>query len=160
MIRSFFGSAILLSALLVSTISFAQTQADKDEQVLKAYFAKNKIKATRTPAGVYYVVSKKGSGENMKAGQHIAMKYLGTFLDGKRFDGNMDEKFNSKGNPYSFTLGAGQVIRGWDEGIQHFNTGSRGTIYLPSAMGYGAQGMGPIPPNSVLVFHIEVVGVQ
>jgi FKBP-type peptidyl-prolyl cis-trans isomerase len=88
------------------------------------------------------------------------MKYLGTFLDGKQFDGNMDENFELKRAPFSFLLGKGQVIRGWDEGIQNFSVGSQGTLYLPSELAYGPNGNGRIPPNSVLIFQIEVVDAQ
>jgi FKBP-type peptidyl-prolyl cis-trans isomerase len=160
MMRSIVSSLVLLCSLFATSGVFAQSQADTDEKLLKEYFAKNKIKATRTPSGLYYVITKKGTGENAKPGQTVSMKYLGTFLDGKRFDGNMDEKFALTGNPFTFVLGSHQVIAGWDEGVQFFNLGSQGTLYLPSGIGYGPSGRGPIPPNTIMKFNVEVVGIR
>lgn len=160
MIKSIVSSLFLFCTMLVSVAGYAQSQKEIDDKILTEYFAKNKIKATMTPSGLYYVVSKKGNGPNVKPGQNVSMKYLGTFLDGKRFDGNMDENFELKGNPFTFMLGKGQVIRGWDEGVQFFSVGSQGTLYLPSGVAYGERGVGPIPPNSVLVFHVEVVSAN
>ena len=74
-------------------------------------------------------------------------------LDGEKFDSSLD-----RGEPLNFTLGQGMVIRGWDEGITYFNKNSKGTIYIPSSLGYGASGAGGvIPPNAVLVFEIELI---
>jgi FKBP-type peptidyl-prolyl cis-trans isomerase len=74
-------------------------------------------------------------------------------LDGEKFDSSLD-----RGDPLNFTLGQGMVIRGWDEGITYFNKNSKGTIYIPSSLGYGASGAGGvIPPNAVLVFEIELI---
>jgi FKBP-type peptidyl-prolyl cis-trans isomerase FkpA len=160
MIKSIVSSLFLFCTMLVSVAGYAQSQKEIDDKILTEYFAKNKIKATMTPSGLYYVVSKKGNGPNVKPGQSVSMKYLGTFLDGKRFDGNMDENFELKGNPFTFTLGRGQVIKGWDEGVQFFSVGGQGTLYLPSGVAYGERGVGPIPPNSVLVFHVEVVSAN
>jgi FKBP-type peptidyl-prolyl cis-trans isomerase len=153
-------SSLLLCALFAAVTGFGQTQKEKDDKILTEYFAKNKIKATKTPSGLYYVITKKGTGANAKPGQTVSMKYLGTFLDGRRFDGNMDENYEAKGSPYNFILGQGQVIQGWDEGVQYFSAGSRGVMYLPSALGYGPSGMGPIPPNTVLVFKVEAVAIR
>lgn len=153
-------SVFFLCTVLLSFASFAQTdQKAKDEKLLKDYFAKNKIKATRTGSGLYYVITKKGSGENAKKGQMVAMNYLGKFMDGKKFDANVDDNFNNI-RPFQFTLGIGQVIQGWDEGVQLLNPGSRATLYLPSGIAYGPSGRGPIPPNSVLVFDVEVLSAK
>jgi FKBP-type peptidyl-prolyl cis-trans isomerase FkpA len=160
MIKSIASTLFLFCSMFLTIAGYAQTQADRDEATLKEYFAKNKIKATRTPSGLYYVISRPGSGPNARSGQQVAMKYLGTFLDGKRFDGNMDKNFEMERDALKFKLGVGQVIAGWDEGIQFFNKGARGTIYLPSALAYGQQGIGPIPPNSILMFHVELISAD
>ena len=146
--------------MLFGITAVAQTQNEKDEAILKEYFKKNKIKATRTATGLYYVITKKGSGENAKKGQNVSMNYLGTFLDGKKFDGNIDEKYNSTRSPLNFQLGVGQVVPGWDEGIQLLNPGTRATLYLPSSVGYGAAGRGPIPPNTIMVFNVELLSAK
>lgn len=148
--------------LLFAFTSKAQdaTQAAKDEATLKAYFAKNKIKATRTPSGLYYVIHKKGSGANAQKGQMVSMKYMGKFLDGKMFDGNMDDKYNLTRNALNFKIGVGQVIAGWDEGILLLNPGTQATLYIPSGIGYGPGGRGPIPPNSIMMFDVELISVN
>jgi FKBP-type peptidyl-prolyl cis-trans isomerase len=159
--KKLLGTVLFICALFSAAAIRAQDQNTKDEKILKDYFAKNHIKATRTPSGLYYVITKKGTGENAKPGIPVSMNYMGKFLDGRIFDANIDEKYQSIPGkaPFSFILGTGQVIPGWDEGVQLLNKGSRATFYLPSALGYGAQAIGPIPPNSVLVFDVEVVSI-
>ncbi len=135
-------------------------QAKIDEDMLKEYFAKNKINATRTASGLYYSITQKGTGANAAAGKKVTMNYTGKTMDGKSFDSNQDPKFGHV-SPFPFTLGAGQVIRGWDEGIQLMNLGTKGVLYIPSGMAYGAQSPTPaIPPNSILIFDVEVVGID
>ena len=167
MIKKVLGSLFFAGAMLVAGNSFAQDQAQKDEQILKEYFAKNGIKATRTPSGLYYTIKKKGSGDNAKVGQTVTMNYYGKLLDGKRFDSNgIDDNFNpvpmSPGRTaFSFPLGAHRVIAGWDEAVQLLNKGEQAVIYLPSGIAYGPNGAGgAIPPNAVLVFDVEVVAIQ
>ena len=159
---------LLKSLLLAATVLFsfsasslAQDQKKIDDDLLKKHFAKNKIKATKTATGLYYVISKKGTGPNAKAGQNVSMKYQGKFLDGKQFDGNMDDNFNlQRPTPLQFQLGKGMVIAGWDEGIQLLNKGCRATFYIPSGLGYGPGGRGPIPANTCMVFNVELVDAQ
>lgn len=146
--------------IFVAGVAYAQDQKAMDDKILTEYFAKNKIKATKTSSGLYYVITKTGTGANARAGQNVSMLYYGHFLDGKRFDGNMDANYKPTGNPITFSLGAHQVITGWDEGIQLLNMGCRATLYLPSGLAYGANAVGPIPPNSVLVFDVEVAGIN
>ncbi|MBS1587807.1 MAG: FKBP-type peptidyl-prolyl cis-trans isomerase [Bacteroidetes bacterium] len=149
---------LLLFTVLFTTAS-AQDQAAKDEQILKEYFAKNHIKATRTASGLYYTIDKKGEGPNVKPGQQVNVNYLGRFLDGNKFDGNVDEKYAPVAgrSVLSFTVGTGRVIAGWEEGLLLLNKGCRATLYLPSALAYGSAGNGRIPANSVLMFNVEMV---
>ncbi len=152
----------LAFTLMFAYTSYAQDagQKEKDDKILKDYFAKNKIKASKTASGLYYVISKKGTGENAAKGKVVNMNYLGKFLDGKSFDGNVDENYKSTRAPLTFTLGVGQVVPGWDEGIQLLNPGTRATLYIPSHLGYGPGGRGPIPPNTVMVFNVELISVN
>ena len=159
MIKTLFSAIILICSVFAATSGFSQGQKETDEKILTEYFAKNKIKATRTASGLYYTITKQGEGANAKAGQKVSMKYLGKFLDGKKFDSNVDDNFNMT-HPLEFTLGIGQVVKGWDEGIQLLNPGSKATLYLPSAIGYGPAGRGPIPPNTVMVFDVELVSAK
>jgi len=154
--KTILSAVLLICTLMVSSIGFAQDQKSIDDKILTDYFAKNKIKASKTASGLYYVIHKQGSGENARAGQKVSMKYFGKFLDGRKFDANMDENYTCA-NPLVFTLGIGQVIKGWDEGIQLLNPGTRASLYIPSAIGYGPSGRGPIPPNTIMVFDVELV---
>lgn len=149
----------LLSLVSISFVSFAQTQAEKDDAILQKYFAEHKIKATKTPSGLYYVINQKGSGDNAKAGQNVTVNYTGKLLDGKPFDSNVDPQFNHV-QPFSFTLGNHQVISGWDEGIAHYNKGAKGTLYVPSTLGYGPQSRGPLPANAIMIFDVELVDAK
>jgi FKBP-type peptidyl-prolyl cis-trans isomerase FkpA len=162
MTKNLLGSLLLLCALLFATGGYAQDdQKKKDDEILKEYFKKNHIKAQKTPSGLYYTINKKGTGDNAKVGQNVTMNYLGKFMDGKQFDANMDANYQPVAGrqPFTFNLGRHQVISGWDEGVQLLNKGSRATLYLPSGLAYGPNGRGGIPPNSILIFDVEVMGI-
>lgn len=138
----------------------ATEQAKMDDDMLKEYFTKNNIKAEKTASGLYYSISQKGLGPNAAPGKKVTMNYTGKTMDGKAFDSNLDPKFGHV-SPFPFTLGVGQVIKGWDEGIQMMNLGTKGVLYIPSGMAYGPQSPTPaIPPNSILIFDVEVVGID
>jgi len=135
-------------------------QAKIDDQLLQDYFKKNNIKATKTPSGLYYTVTQKGLGATAAKGKKVTMNYTGKTLDGKLFDSNIDPKFNHV-SPFTFTLGVGQVIKGWDEGVQLLQLGSKGSFFIPSGLAYGPSAMGSaIAANSVLIFDVEVVGID
>lgn len=138
----------------------ATLQNDIDNRLLTDYFAKNNIKATKTPTGLYYTITKEGTGPNAMSGQSVTVNYTGKTLDGKTFDSNVDSNFHHV-QPFSFNLGQHQVISGWDEGVTLFKKGTKGTLYIPSPMAYGAQSPSPaIPANSVLIFDIEVTDIK
>ena len=96
-----------------------------------------------------------GDGEEAVAGKTITVHYTGTLTDGTKFDSSKD-----RGTPFSFNLGAGQVIQGWDQGFEGMKVGGVRKLTIPPAMGYGASGAGPIPPNSTLIFEVELLGVE
>ncbi len=155
-------SMLLLCTMFIAYTGFAQdpaAQAKQDDKSLTDYFKKNKIKPTKTPSGMYYLITKKGTGEHAKVGQKVSMSYLGKFLDGKKFDANVDDNFKNI-RPFAFTLGVGQVIKGWDEGVQLLSPGTRASLFIPSGLGYGPGGRGPIPPNTPMVFDVEVLSVD
>lgn len=99
------------------------------------------------------------TGDVAKVGDMIAMNYTGRLEDGTVFDSNVDPKFNHT-EPFVFTLGVGQVIAGWDKGIVGMKVGEKKTLTIPPADGYGASGQGPIPPNSTLIFEVELLAIK
>jgi len=111
----------------------------------------NLAEATKLPTGVYIKDQVAGTGPAVAEGQQIAVHYTGWLPDGTRFDGN------EGGDPYSFRLGAHEVIPGWEQGVAGMHVGGKRQLVIPPALGYGAAGSGPIPPNAVLVFTVEVV---
>ena len=96
-----------------------------------------------------------GTGAAAASGQKVTVHYTGWLTNGKKFDSSKD-----RGDPFVFSLGKGQVIKGWDEGVQGMKVGGKRKLTIPPAMGYGARGAGGvIPPNATLVFEVELLGV-
>jgi peptidylprolyl isomerase/FKBP-type peptidyl-prolyl cis-trans isomerase FkpA len=104
-------------------------------------------------------VIQEGTGEATKSGDKVTVNYTGTFEDGKKFDSNVDPAFNHV-QPFSFTLGAGQVIQGWDQGVLGMKVGEKRKIFIPYTLGYGENGYGPIPPKANLIFEVEVTKIN
>jgi len=98
---------------------------------------------------------KPGAGATAKSGDRVTVHYVGTLTDGKKFDSSRD-----RGKGFQFTLGKGEVIKGWDQGVAGMVIGEVRKLTIPPEMGYGARGFPPvIPPNSTLVFEVELLGV-
>lgn len=132
-------------------------QAQTDDKSITDYLAKNNITAQKTASGLYYTISKPGSGDNASAGKMVKVKYTGKLLDGTVFDSNIDPKFQHS-EPLEVTLGQKQVIDGWDEGLTLLNKGAKATFFIPSPMAYGPQGRQPvIPANAILIFDVELL---
>jgi FKBP-type peptidyl-prolyl cis-trans isomerase len=97
-----------------------------------------------------------GSGAEAVAGKTVSVHYTGKLTDGTKFDSSLD-----RGDPFSFRLGAGQVIKGWDQGVAGMKVGGKRLLTIPPELGYGQRGFpGAIPPNSTLVFEVELLGVS
>jgi FKBP-type peptidyl-prolyl cis-trans isomerase len=109
-----------------------------------------------TPSGLRYVELAVGEGEAAKAGDRVQVHYTGWLLDGTKFDSSVD-----RGQPFVFPLGAGRVIRGWDEGVAGMKPGGKRKLVIPPDLGYGARGAGGvIPPNATLVFEVELLKIN
>ncbi len=113
-------------------------------------------KAMTTESGLKYEDLVVGTGESPKPGQQVTVHYTGTLEDGTKFDSSLD-----RNQPFTFQIGVGRVIRGWDEGVMSMKVGGKRKLVIPPQLGYGARGAGGvIPPNATLVFEVELLGVQ
>ncbi len=111
--------------------------------------------AVTTSSGLQYVDLLVGEGAPAQAGQTVIVHYTGWLENGKKFDSSVD-----RGQPFSFPLGAGRVIKGWDEGVQGMKVGGKRKLTIPSNLGYGPRGAGGIiPPNATLIFDVELLGI-
>jgi FKBP-type peptidyl-prolyl cis-trans isomerase len=111
---------------------------------------------TRTPSGLRYQELTKGEGKEAGAGKVVLVHYTGWLPNGEKFDSSRD-----RNDPFSFTLGAGQVIAGWDEGVAGMKVGGRRKLVIPPDLGYGTAGAPPdIPPGATLVFDVELLEVR
>ena len=108
-----------------------------------------------TESGLTYIVTKQGDGAQAEAGQTVAVHYTGVLSSGAIFDSSIE-----RGEPIQFPLGQGNVIKGWDEGIAMMQVGGQAVLIIPPELGYGAGGVGPIPPNATLIFVVELVSVK
>jgi peptidylprolyl isomerase len=111
---------------------------------------------TTTPSGLKYKDIVEGTGASPTNGQTVTVHYTGTLTDGSKFDSSRD-----RGQPFSFPIGAGRVIKGWDEGVATMKMGGRRELVIPPELGYGARGAGGvIPPNATLMFDVELLSAQ
>lgn len=144
---------------------FVKMQAEyeqmlKDKQVkessdIEEYVKKNHITATPTEDGLYIMTTKKGTGAQPQQMQTVKVHYTGKLLDGTVFDSSVE-----RGEPFSFTLGAQQVIPGWEIALSKMHVGEKATVLIPSKLAYGERGNYSIPPFSPLVFEIELLGIE
>ena len=113
-------------------------------------------RVTTTPSGLKYLDEVVGTGDEAKAGNRVSVHYTGTLESGRKFDSSRD-----RGEPFEFDLGAGRVIRGWDEGVAGMRVGGKRRLVIPPELGYGSRGAGSvIPPGATLVFEVELLGVR
>ena len=113
-------------------------------------------KVITTKSGLKYIDEKVGEGREAKAGDTVSVHYTGTLKDGKKFDSSRD-----RNEPFEFQLGAGRVIKGWDEGVAGMKVGGKRKLTIPPELGYGKRGAGAvIPPDATLVFEVELLGIK
>ncbi|MFE4106407.1 FKBP-type peptidyl-prolyl cis-trans isomerase [Almyronema epifaneia] len=108
-----------------------------------------------TDSGLQYIDLVEGTGASPQSGQRVTVHYTGTLEDGTKFDSSRD-----RNRPFSFTIGVGQVIKGWDEGVMSMHVGGRRQLIIPPDLGYGSRGAGGvIPPNATLIFDVELLRI-
>lgn len=106
-------------------------------------------------SGLKYLDLVEGNGDFPKKGQKVKVHYVGTLENGSKFDSSVD-----RGQPFEFTIGVGQVIKGWDEGVATMKIGGKRQLIIPAALGYGERALPQIPANSTLIFEVELLGIK
>ena len=163
--RKAFWLAILL---LVAAISVAQTQSTHGASTMKKSATDRRPPAATTgptkvagpgttaPSGLQYWDGKVGTGTTAEKGKKVKVDYTGWLTNGKKFDSSV-----GTGKPFEFTLGNGQVIKGWDEGVAGMKVGGKRQLRIPPQLAYGERGYpSVIPPNSTLIFDVRLVAVE
>lgn len=158
------GKNILYSIELVSIKSVEELQKmreekaqaagdpNNDDETLSKYFKEHKLSPEKRASGLYYIITEETDDEKPIPGQTVKVHYTGRLMDGTIFDSSTGK------DPLSFSLGRGHVIQGWDEGIALLKRGEKATLYIPSRLAYGDRSpSAKIPPNSILIFDVELV---
>ncbi len=146
------GRGALSSKTTLETMQEEQKQQAQSTQAAQTNGEPQNI-STDSNVEIYDVAV--GTGAEAKAGMAVAVHYVGTFIDGRKFDSSVD-----RGTPFEFVLGAGQVIKGWDVGVQGMKIGGKRHLVIKPEYGYGSSGVGPIPGNTTLLFDVELLGVK
>lgn len=146
----FIGAACIpvVAALVLVVLTTVMAAPSKD---------KGDEKVITTASGLKYVDLKVGDGAEAKEGSKVKVHYTGTLENGKKFDSSLD-----RNQPFELTIGRGQVIKGWDEGLQGMKVGGKRKLIIPAKLGYGERGTpdGTIPPNATLIFEVEMLDVK
>lgn len=139
---------LVLAMLGLSAAARAQALSPDDARLIAEKFPH----ALKTPSGLLYIVTAPGEGPCPTLGSRVKVNYVGRFLDGMKFASSADD-----GEPFSFTLGIGKVIKGWDEAVLTMKKGEKRTLIVPYWLGYGDKLRPPIPPRATLVYDVELV---
>lgn len=150
---------VAIAIILALTAIFALAQSATKKPATPNTNSPTKVvgNGVRTPSGLVYWDIRVGTGEAAKEGSHVRVHYTGWLTNGKKFDSSVDA-----GTPFDFTIGNGEVIKGWEEGVTGMRVGGKRQLRIPPALGYGTEGTpgGPIPPNANLIFDVQLLQVQ
>jgi peptidylprolyl isomerase len=148
--------AKLIVALLSLCLFSIYTLEVEAQTKTKRRTPRSSSAAITTPSGLTYLITKKGTGRPLKAGDTVVLNYTGTLTNGMKFDSS-----NDRNEPFEFKLGAGRVIKGWDEGVAKLHVGDHAILVIPGKLAYGPKGVpNVIPPDSTLIFIVEVVDIK
>jgi FKBP-type peptidyl-prolyl cis-trans isomerase len=148
---------VACTLLLAPALAGAQANQEKEKEGKPVTAAKdNATKEISTPSGLRYVDLQPGEGTEAKSGSIVSVHYTGWLENGTKFDSSRDRNV-----PFRFKLGIGQVIKGWDEGVEGMKVGGKRRLLIPPKLGYGERGAGGvIPPNADLIFEVELLDVR
>jgi FKBP-type peptidyl-prolyl cis-trans isomerase len=150
---------VLIAIMLALTAVFVLAQSAPRKAAAPSTNAPSKVtgNGVKTDSGLIYWDIRVGNGEVAKEGSHVRVHYTGWLTTGKKFDSSVDA-----GKPFDFTIGNGEVIKGWEEGVAGMKVGGKRQLRIPPDLGYGADGTpgGDIPPNATLIFDVQLLGVQ
>jgi FKBP-type peptidyl-prolyl cis-trans isomerase len=157
MMKRLFSGAIVTGAIiLLAAVAVAQTAGAKPKTPNTSAPTKVTGDGVKTDSGLQYWEIRVGPGEVAKEGSHVRVHYTGWLTTGKKFDSSVDA-----GKPFDFTIGNGEVIKGWEEGVAGMKVGGKRQLRIPPELAYGGEGSPPtIPPNATLIFDIQLLGVQ
>ena len=159
--------SIFVIIFVIASVVTASAQVRRPRKHVRRHVVKKTVKKTmsspetstgavKTASGLTFIITKHGTGALAKSGDTVSVHYTGTLTDGTKFDSSRD-----RGEPIEFPLGAGRVIKGWDEGIAKMHVGDQAILIIPPSIGYGSRGAGDvIPPNATLIFIVELVGTK
>lgn len=151
-------SIFLLAGFVLSTDAQTRQRRNRTKPSPQTLPAEQTLPsfAIKTLSGLTYLKTKAGAGHRPKIGDTVVVHYTGTLTNGVKFDSSRD-----RGEPFSFPLGQGRVIKGWDEGIARMSVGDQAILVIPPSIGYGSRGAGAvIPPDATLIFIVELVDIK